>query len=229
MELKNYMYLALIMVSIAVPLLKSFDKSMPLGKNLKYILPAVILTSAFFLIWDINFTHARIWTFNSAYTLGKDIKGLPIEEWLFFPIALYSSIFVYEWVKGKMTTHDYTKPLLALSLVLIVGFALISYFYRPQIYTFTVFLFSSVYLAYAVFRNLLKQHITGFYLSYVFLLIPFLVLYGTFTSLPLIEYHPAHILKIKILHIPIEDFVFFFLMLLMVTTLYEFLKHRKFY
>lgn len=229
MELKNFMYLALIMVSLAVPLVGSFDKRMQLGRNLKYILPAIFITSAFFLIWDINFTHARIWTFNTAYTLGKEIKGLPVEEWLFFPVALYGCVFVYEWIKAKMNSYDYTKPLLALSLILVVAFALTSYFYRQQIYTFTAFLFAAVYLAYALFRNLLKPHITGFYISYALLLVPFFILYGIFTSLPLIEYHPAHILNIKILHIPLEDFVFFFLMLLMATTIYEFLKQRKFY
>ncbi|HET6558587.1 MAG TPA: lycopene cyclase domain-containing protein [Prolixibacteraceae bacterium] len=229
MELTNFFYLALIIVLIAVSLVKSFDKSMQLGKKFKYLLPAIVITSAFFLIWDINFTNAHIWTFNSAYTLGKEIKGLPIEEWLFVPAILYCIVFVYELVKVKITRYEYTKPLLALSLVVIVGFALISYFFRQQIYTFTAFLFSAVYLGYAVFRNLLKQNITSFYISYVVLLIPFLILYGVLTSLPLVEYHPAGILNIRVLNIPVENFAFFFLMLLMSTTIYEFLKVRKFY
>lgn len=229
MELKNFIYLALILVTIALPLVKSFDISMQLGKKIKYMLPAVVITSAFFLIWDVNFAQARIWTFNSAYTLGKEIKGLPIEEWLFIPIILYGSIVVYEKVKVKLAGYDYTKPLLALSLLLIVGFALMGYFFRHQIYTFTVFVFSAVYLGYAVFRNLLKQNITSFYFSYLILLIPFLILYGLLTSLPLVEYHPAGILNIRVLTIPVEDFVFFFLMFLMGTTIYEFLKTRKFY
>lgn len=229
MELKNFIYLAMIIVLIAVTLVKSFDKSMQLGKKIKYILPAIIITSAFFLIWDVNFTHARIWTFNTAYTLGKDIKGLPLEEWLFIPVIIYCFVFVYELVKVKIIGYEFTKPLLAFSLLLIVAFALISYFFRHQIYTFTAFLFSCVYLGYAVFRNLLKHNITSFYISYGILLIPFLILYGILTSLPLVEYHPAHILNIRVLHIPVEDFAFFFLMLLMSTTVYEFLKVRKFY
>lgn len=229
MELKNFLFLTLIIVLIFFSLIKSFDKSMQWGKKMKYILPAVIITSAFFLILDVNFTHARIWSFNSAYTLGKDIKGLPFEEWLFIPVILYSCIVVYETIKVKMTSYDYTNPLLAFSLVLIVIFALIGYFFRQQIYTFTVFVFSAVYLGYAVFRNLLKQNITSFYISYLVMLIPFLILYGILTSLPLVEYHPAGILNIKVLTIPVEDFAFFFLMLLMSTTIYEFLTARKFY
>lgn len=229
MELNNLLFLAVIAVIVVLSLIKSFDKSIQLGKKIKYILPAVVITAAFFLIWDVNFTHTRIWTFNSAYTLGKEIKGLPTEEWLFIPVILYGCIVVYELVKVKMANHDYTKPLLAFSLVLIVIFALISYFFRQQTYTFTAFVFSALYLGYAVFRNLLKQNITSFYISYLILLIPFLILYGILTALPLVEYHPAHILNIRVLTIPVEDFVFFFLMLLMGTTIYEFLKVRKFY
>lgn len=229
MELKNFTYLLLIVVLIALPLAKSFDKGWPLGLKVKYMFPAIGIASAFFLIWDVNFTHARIWTFNADYTLGKNIKGMPLEEWLFIPLILYDCMLVYELVKTKMAGYDYTKPLLAFSLALIVGFALISYFFRQQTYTFTVFLFCCVYLGYAVFRNLLKPTITSFYLSYLILLIPFLILYGLFTALPLVEYHPAHILNIRVLTIPVEDFVFFFLMLLMSTTIYEFLKARKFY
>lgn len=229
MELKNFIFLALILASVALPLVKSFDKSIQWGKKLKYLLPAIVVTSAFFILWDINFTEARIWTFNPSFTLGKEIKGIPVEEWLFFPVILYSILWVYEWVKVKINRYDYTNPLLAGSLLLIVAFALISYFYRQQIYTFIAFLFSGVFLAYVVFRKLLKPNITSFYISYIILLIPFLILYGVLTSLPLIEYHPAHILNLRVLTIPVEDFTFFFLMLLMSTSIYEFLKLRKFY
>ena len=207
MEFKNYTYLIILAASIAAPLFLSFDKKVQYYKNLKYILPAIILTAAIFLLWDIKFTASQVWSFNPEYTIGKNFKGLPIEEWLFFLVIPYSCVFIYE----------------------VVGFALISYFYRHQAYTFLCFLFSAIYLAYTVFRNRFKQHITKFYFSYFISLIPFIVVNGILTSMPVVEYNTAHILNIRFLNIPVEDFSYLFLMLLMVITIYETLKASKYY
>jgi len=229
MEFKNYTYLIILAVSIAAPLFLSFDKKVQYYKNLKYILPAIILTAAIFLVWDIKFTASQVWSFNPEYTIGKNFKGLPIEEWLFFFVIPYSCVFIYEVLKFYYPKHEYANPFLAFSLLLIVGFALLSYYHRHQAYTFLTFLFSSVYLGYTVFRNRFKQHITKFYFSYFVSVIPFIIVDGILTSLPVVEYNSAHILNIRIMNIPVEDFSYLFLMLLMVTTIYETLKESNYY
>lgn len=229
MELKNLTYLIILAVSIIVPLILSFDQKVQYYKNLKYILPAILVTAAFFVMWDINFTKAKIWGFHPEYTIGIDIKGLPIEEWLFFLVVPYSCVFIYEVLKYYLEKYEYPNHFLVLSLMLIVGFALISYFFRHQSYTFLTFMFSSVYLGYTVFRNKFKQHITKFYYCFFVSLLPFTIVNGILTSIPVVEYNSLHILNIRILNIPVEDFSYFFLMLLMVTTIYETLKERKFY
>jgi len=229
MELKNFTYLILMIVSISVPLAQSFQTKKQYKSKIKYIIPAILITSAFFLIWDINFTEAKIWSFNSEYTIGTNIKGLPIEEWLFFLVVPYCCVFIYEIVKVDLEKYEFANFFTVLSLFLIVGFGLISYFYRHQLYTFLAFLLPSVYLAYIVLRNQFKQHITKFYFCYFFSLIPLLIVYGILASLPLVEYNPAHILNIRIINIPVEDFTYFFLMLLMVITIYERLKESKYY
>lgn len=229
MELKNLTYLIILAVSIIVPLILSFDQKVQYYKNLKYILPAILVTAAFFVMWDINFTKAKIWGFHPEYTIGIDIKGLPIEEWLFFLVVPYSCVFIYEVLKYYLEKYEYPNHFLVLSLMLIVGFALISYFFCHQSYTFLTFMFSSVYLGYTVFRNKFKQHITKFYYCFFVSLLPFTIVNGILTSIPVVEYNSLHILNIRILNIPVEDFSYFFLMLLMVTTIYETLKERKFY
>ncbi len=229
MEFKNYTYLLLLIASIAVPLVLSFDKNVQYYKNLKYIFPAILVTAAIFLVWDIKFTAAQIWSFNTEYTIGVNFKGMPIEEWLFFIVVPYSCVFIYEVLKFYLKKYEYANPFLVLSLVLMVGFALISYFFRHQAYTFLTFLFSTVYLGYTVFRNKFKPYITKFYFAYFVSLLPFLVVNGILTSLPVVEYNSAHILNIRIINIPVEDFSYLFLMLLMVTTIYESLKESKYY
>lgn len=229
MEFKNYTYLLLLIASIAVPLVLSFDKNVQYYKNLKYIFPAILVTAAIFWVWDIKFTAAQIWSFNTEYTIGVNFKGMPIEEWLFFIVVPYSCVFIYEVLKFYLKKYEYANPFLVLSLVLMVGFALISYFFRHQAYTFLTFLFSTVYLGYTVFRNKFKPYITKFYFAYFVSLLPFLVVNGILTSLPVVEYNSAHILNIRIINIPVEDFSYLFLMLLMVTTIYESLKESKYY
>jgi lycopene cyclase domain-containing protein len=229
MEFKNFTYLILMLASVAVPLALSFDKNVQYYKNLKYIFPAIFVTGTIFILWDINFTRQRIWGFNPEYLIGIDLKGLPIEEWLFFLVIPYSCVFIYEVLKFYLKKYEFANPFLAFSLILIVGFGLIAYLFRHQAYTFLSFLFSTVYLTYTVFRNQFKQHITKFYFSYFVSLLPFVIVNGILTSMPVVEYSSLHIMNIRFINIPLEDFSYFFLMHLMVTTIYEYIKERRFY
>lgn len=229
MEFKNFTYLILLISSLGAPLVLSFDKKVQYFRNLKYILPAILITASIFWLWDINFTAKGIWSFNSTYTLGMEIKGLPIEEWLFFIIIPYVCVFIYEVLKYYLKSVEYTDPFWAFSLILVIGFSLLSYFFRHQAYTFLTFLLSAIYLGYTLFRNKFKPFITKFYFAYFVSLIPFLVVNGILTSLPVVVYNPAHILNIRIINIPIEDFSYLFLMLLIVITIYENIKESRYY
>lgn len=229
MELKNYTYLILLIASIAPPLALSFDKKVQYYKNLKYILPAILFTASIFWVWDIQFTAAKVWSFNPEYTIGLDLIGMPIEEWLFFIVVPYCCVFIYEVLKVYFGKYDYAEPFRILSLFLIVGFVLISFLFRHQKYTFLTFLFSAIDLGYTVFRNKFRSHFTGFYFAYFVSLFPFMVVNGILTSLPVVEYNSAHILNIRILNIPVEDFSYLFLMLLMTITIYERLREARYY
>ena len=229
MEINHFTYLILLILSVSVPLILSFDKKVGYWKNLKYILPAILITALIFWIWDIRFTEAKVWSFNPEYTMGININGMPIEEWLFFILIPYSCVFIYEVLKFYLKKYEFERSFQGFSIVLAMGFALISYIYRQQAYTYLTFLFSAIYLGYIVLRNNFSKHITKFYFSYFVSLVPFIIVNGILTSLPVVEYNSAHIMNIRILTIPVEDFSYFFLMLLMVTTIYEMLKASKYY
>ena len=229
MEFKNFTYLLLLMTSLSAPLALSFDKKVQYFKNLKYILPAILVTASVFWFWDINFTATNVWSFNAEYTLGLQFQGLPIEEWLFFIIIPYVCVFIYEVLKYYLNSVEYANIFFAFSLILVVGFALLSYIFRNQAYTYITFLLSAIYLGYTLFRNKFKPHITKFYFAYFVSVVPFLVVNGILTSLPVVVYNPAHILNIRIINIPVEDFSYLFLMLLMVISIYETLKAGKYY
>jgi lycopene cyclase domain-containing protein len=229
MEINHFTYLILLVGSISVPLFLSFDKKVKYHKNLKYIFPAILITAAIFWIWDVWFTTTNVWSFNQEFTLGVNILEMPIEEWLFFIVVPYCCLFIYEVLKFYLEKQEYPVLFQTLSLFMTAGFALMSYLFRHQNYTFITFLLSAIYLGYIVFRGKFKSRITKFYFAYFVSLIPFLVVNGILTSLPVVVYNPAHILNIRILNIPIEDFSYLFLMLLMATTIYEALKECRLY
>ncbi len=63
-----------------------------------------------------------------------------------------------------------------------------------------------------------------FYLSFAVSIIPFLLVNGFLTALPVITYNPEEIMGIRIGSIPLEDLFYSFTMLLLITSLYERIK-----
>jgi lycopene cyclase domain-containing protein len=53
-------------------------------------------------VWDIIATARGHWSFNPSYVLGLTIAGMPIEEWLFFVVVSFVSVFTWESTKYFM-------------------------------------------------------------------------------------------------------------------------------
>ncbi|MFW5830708.1 MAG: lycopene cyclase domain-containing protein [Prolixibacteraceae bacterium] len=229
MEFKNFTYLLLMLGSVIVPVIYSFEEQVQFYRKLKYLFPAIIFSGAIFILWDIRFTEFGIWEFNPEYVLGITILHLPLEEWLFFLVIPYCCVFIYEVIKVKLPHIEKNNLFVAVSLLLIIGFALLAYFKRQHLYTFFTFFLLTIYFGYTVFRNRFKKHYTHFYLAYVISLLPFLIVNGILTALPVVEYNDAYNLGIRVFTIPVEDFAYFFLLLLMNVTIYEYLKQQRLY
>jgi len=229
MQLAQYTYAGLLLATISIPLALSFDKKVRFYTNWKYILPAIMISAFVFLMWDVRFTEAEIWSFNLDYVTGYGYMGLPVEEWLFFICIPYASLFLYEVLKSYMPKFEIPNVSYAISLVVIAGSAVLCYYNLTRLYTFFNFLFLAIYFGYTIFRNKFKQHLTKFYLTFLVSLLPFLIVNGILTGIPVVEYNPEYILGLRIITIPVEDFGYFFLLLLMNTTIYEALKEGKYY
>jgi len=229
MEFKNFTYLLLMLGTMAVPLAFSFEKQVRFYTKLKYLLPAILFSGAIFIIWDLRFEELGIWSFNPEYLLGIYILNLPVEEWLFFIAIPYATVFIYEVLKVQLPHFEKPNLFLGVSLVLLVIFALTAYFFRERLYTFFNFFLLTIYFGYTIFRNRFKQHLTKFYLAWLISLVPFLIVNGLLTALPVVEYNDAHNLGIRMFTIPSEDFFYFFLLLLMDLTIFEYLKKQKYF
>lgn len=192
-------------------------------------MPAILITAIFFWGWDIWFTQNSIWSFNKNYTLGFDIFGMPIEEWLFFIIIPYCCIFIYEVIKHYLKGLKFNRQGIYLSILLAFILLIISILSIKLRYTFFTFVFSAIYLLLTIAKSQFRKHMVYFYTTYLVSLLPFMAVNGILTSLPVVSYNPEHILNLRVMNIPVEDFSYLFLLLLMGISIYEYLKERKFY
>jgi len=56
---------------------------------------AIIIVGFFFIAWDVFFTYQQVWGFNDEYLIGVRILGMPLEEYLFFLLIPYASVFIH--------------------------------------------------------------------------------------------------------------------------------------
>lgn len=229
MEFKSFTYLGLLLVTFLVPVAMELRKPTGFFRQLKYLFPALIFSGAIFIIWDLRFEEKAIWRFNQEYLTGVNILNLPIEECLYFLIISFLGVYIYEFVKYRFSNFEYPNTFLVISLVLLVLFGIVAYYSRQKLYPFFTFFLLTIYLGYTVFRNRFKKYYSKFYLAYFIELVPFIILNGILTALPVIEYNPIHNLGIRLYSIPVENFASLFLLLIMNITIYEYLTERRIY
>ena len=222
------LYFQLLLFTISFPLLASWDKRFKYASKFKYLFPSIFITATFFIVWDIIFTKNGVWGFSEVHTSNINLFYLPVEEWLFFIIIPFSCVFIYESVKYFFTLDRYNNIsrniLMGLGVVLIIT----SLLNIDRSYTFWNFLFCGLFLIYSTMKK--RGYHANFLVSYFFHLIPFLIVNGiltdgnfdfNFSTDPVVWYNNDENLFIRFITIPIEDFFYSMLLLLMNVTFYE--------
>ena len=222
-------YFILLISTIGLPFMLSFDKKLQFYKQWPYLLPSICIVGAVYLLWDIYFTKLGVWGFNPLHHSGILLLNLPLEEWLFFLIVPYASIFLHEsivlYFPDLKLSHAATN---VLTISLIVITAIVALFHLNQIYT----LYISCLLVIGLLLSLIEQSevISHLYLTFIVILIPFIVvngiLTGTFMEEEVVWYNKNEQLGIRLLTIPIEDFGYGFSLILFNLMLTDKLKRE---
>ncbi len=223
MEFTRFTYFLLLLLSLSFPLYKSFEPKIQFYKKFRYIIPAIVLTAIPFLIWDVLFEQHGIWHFRPDYTIGLYWLGLPLEEWLFFFVIPFACFFIYEVVAFFTGTRPlpYIKPFtLFLALILL----LVAVSVPSRTYTFVNFLLGSLLLLVMLAGRLSASRLTSFYKGYAVSLLPFLVVNGALTKIPVVLYNNQENLRLRIYSIPVEDTVYLLSLLFINFWIYESLK-----
>jgi lycopene cyclase domain-containing protein len=222
----HYTYFIILAASLAGPLALSFDKKVAFYKKWKYVFLAMVLPAIFYIIWDVYFTAIDVWQFNSKYIIGTKFFGLPVEEWLFFIVVPYCCTFIYECIRCYFPQLKNNKNADVLLKVLAVALFIIGVIFYSKIYTAYTFILLAVFIAIIyLFKNYFKSFdAISFLVAFIICLIPFLIVNGFLTALPVLTYTNTENLGIRIYTIPFEDTFYGMLLILMNVVMYEKIK-----
>lgn len=226
---EKFTYLLVNLASLSIPLAFSFEHRISFFGQWKRWLPAILITGFVFIVWDVFFTEWGVWGFNERHLLGVYLFGLPLEEWMFFFCIPYACLFSYTAFQhlfpGEIN-QGRSSWVTAFLTGILLAFAV---FNMEKAYTFTTFFLLSM----ALIAHLLVikgKYLGRFYLTYLFILIPFFlvngILTGSFIEEEVVWYNNQENLGIRMFTIPVEDTFYGMLLILGNVTLYEYFKHR---
>lgn len=222
----NYTYAALLLGSILFPFLFSFEKNIRFIRFLKPVFFAVLLPGVFFIVWDALFTSLGFWSFNPLYTLGPRFLGLPIEEWLFFLVITYCSLFVYEVLLLYLPRVEFNKSAGLFLTVIAVVLLVLGVLAYGVWYTFVCLTSAALFLFILLSQKDIYKYRSHFLLAFGVSCVPMFVVNGVLTALPVVEYNTAYFSGFRIGTIPAEDFAYFLLLFSMNFVVYQKAKKK---
>ena len=222
----KYTYLLINIFTIIGPLLGSFERRVNFKAKWKYAFTANLIVAIPFLIWDTFFTKYGVWGFNPEFYLGIELAGMPIEEWLFFFTVPFACLLIYETVCTLRPTPNVSKASLQIGTIAGAVLLLLAIIFRNQIYTVVGFSLAGLLLLShgLIFK---RSYFSNFLIAFLIHLIPFFIVNGILTYLPVVWYNDAENFGVRIATIPIEDAVYSLLLLLGNVTIYEGLLRRE--
>ena len=224
----HYTYLVILAASLAGPFLLSFDKKVAFYKSWPFLFPAILFPALVYVAWDIYFTSNGVWRFSRDHIMGLKFINLPVEEVLFFLVVPYCCLFIYECIRTYFPGLRDSKIAAALLLVLAGILLIAGILFYDRAYTSWTFIGTAIFI---IFLNLFRKFFSefdaaSFLVSFVIILVPFLVVNGFLTAIPVVLYDDAENTGIRIHTIPMEDVFYGMLLVLMNVCIYEKVKPR---
>lgn len=207
-----YTYLLINLLSIAIPFAYSFTAHSGFSRRFARAWSGILLVAIPMIAWDAWFTARGIWSFNPEYHLGLKVFGLPLEEMLFFLCIPFACLFIYDTVTKFPRLALPERPVRIVAGVAGVALLALALYHHERAYTFWCFLLASPF-ALALAAGAFRER-AGFIAStYLLHLIPFFLVNGLLTGLPVVMYNDAENLGIRLGTIPLEDAVYSLILL----------------
>ncbi|MFN4083703.1 MAG: lycopene cyclase domain-containing protein [Bacteroidia bacterium] len=223
------LYAWLMLGSFAGPFALSFDKKVAYYKQWPALFAGIFVNGIIFILWDGWFSKTGIWGFSEIYTMPYRINHLPLEEWSFFVVIPYASVFIYACLKAYINKQPFGSSMHKITLIFFLITAILAIVFNNKTYTLVNCGVAAVLL---IINYYLKPAYMGyFWLAYFIHLIPFLlvngVLTGAVTPEPVVWYNNNEIIGLRILTIPVEDTIYALTCLLLPINIMEWLNKLK--
>ena len=221
------LYFKVLLFSFIIPFIFSFHKKIKFFKFFKQIAASLLLTGVFFIIWDIYFTKIGVWGFDKKHHSSIMLSNLPLEEFLFFFVIPFVCVFTY-FVLSEKKVLNLNINTIFLKLICILLIVLAVLFFKNA-YTVSVLILTILILLYIIYYR--PDWIGYFFSMYLIIhVFPFLlvngVLTGYITDLPPVWYDSNNIIGVRLGTIPVEDFLYSFILLFLNTSLFEYLRKK---
>lgn len=219
----HYTYFLILAGALLGPLLLSFDRRVAFYKTWRYLFPAMILPALFYIVWDILFTSIGVWSFNPKYITGVKLINLPVEEVLFFFVVPYCCCFIYACIKNYFPKIRSTRVSDFILVLIGIFVFILALFFRNELYPFYTGMFLMLFIfLLMVFRKYFSSFNSAtFLVSFAIIIIPFMIINGFLTALPVVIYNDSENSGVRITTIPVEDIFYGMLLILMNVVLYE--------
>lgn len=224
-----YTYSLILFFTVIICFIASFDKRILFNKHFGAFLKAAVIVAIPFIAWDIWFTAKGVWWFNTNYTLGITLAGLPLEECLFFIFIPFSCVFTYfcfdkffklEWLNAFNTI---------IAFVSLIICSVIALLHHDKIYTFVTAMITIITMIYMHFIAR-ANWIGKASLVYTVLMLGFFpvngILTGTGLNAAVVNYNPHDFLGIRMLTIPVEDAVYGYSQFVWVLYFFKLFQHK---
>lgn len=221
------LYFKVLLFSFIIPFIFSFHQKIKFYKFFKQIAASLSLIGFFFIIWDIYFTKIGVWGFDKKHHSSIMLSNLPLEEVLFFFVIPFVCVFTYFVLSEKKVLNlNINTTFLKLICILLIG--LVFLFFKNA-YTVSVLILTILILLYIIYYR--PDWIGYFFSMYLIIhIFPFLlvngVLTGYITDLPPVWYDSNNIIGVRLGTIPVEDFLYSFILLFLNTSLFEYLRKK---
>lgn len=212
-----YVYLALEIFAILVPVIYSYDQKLQFYVKIKSVAVSLVIVGSFYILGDILFTQYGIWGFNPRYHSSIVLFKLPLEEWLFFIVIPYASLFLHDtlvYLFPNMQLSNWQTKVVSAIVIVVMGtvvFLNIDKVYTAIYGSVTIF---AIFLASIGSSQLLNR----FYLTFMVILVPFFlvnsVLTGSFIPEEVVWYNNSENLGLRIFTVPVEDISYAFSLML---------------
>lgn len=227
----KFTYALVLFFTVIICLIASFDRRIKFNQHFSAFFKAALVVAIPFIAWDIYFTATGVWWFNTDYTIGLTIAGLPLEEMLFFIFIPFSCVFTYYTIDKYYkwsALNGFNNVLVFVSVIVLSVVALLN---TDKVYTLVTAVVTVLTLIYLHFIAR-SEWITKASVVFALLMLGFFpvngILTGSFIENPIVNYNPADFLGIRMFTIPVEDAVYGYTQFLLVLYFFKHFKKIKY-